>query len=499
MFKATLLEQSRPFVGLLTMLFLSLSSSCGVKRLQSSQASTPAVPISTIDTLKVKDGPGQVQRLQIDSALAFQEVLKEKRPILNYADQIESYYRQNNYKPILVPQLLKDEQLEGLIGYLKDTIHHGLKSEYFMPGELEKAMADLQNTAATNNLSLYKNQVALELLAANSLLKYSIILQFGAVKPQEIDTNYYTPTRTADSIFIRDVFEANNIKNYLDSIQPTGKQYLALQKALLSGTIIPGKTLTDTKNILIVNLERLRWKNKSNESKYVWVNIADFTLNVMDQGKSVLKMKVCVGDAEGWHTPQLTSKIHSVQVNPVWNVPVSIARTEISRNVIRNPYYLANKEIEVYQNGKRIDPNGIDWSVTDAGTYSFKQMPGEQNALGKIKFLFNNLSSIYLHDTPNQSAFRKNNRAISHGCIRVENPLKLAQSLFGEGPKYEAIKKAMQSGYPRAKYIGLPQQIPVIVSYFTAFVNEAGVLQFCKDIYGLDEPILNALNDVDKR
>lgn len=497
MFKATLLEQSRLFVGLLMMILLSLSSSCGVKRLQSGQSATPVLPASVM--AQVKDEPVKMERPRIDSALAFQELLKEKRAALTYADQLQSYYQQNNYKPVLVPRLLLDEQFEGLMGYLHDTLHHGLKPEIFMPEEIEKAMADLHHADTTNSLSLYKSQVALELLAANALLKYSITLQFGAVKPQEIDTNYYTLTKTTDSIFIRHVFEVNNMKSYLDSIQPKGKQYLALQKALSSEVVIPGKTLSATKNILIVNLERLRWKNKISEPRYVWVNVADFTLNVMDQDKSVLKMKVCVGDPKGWHTPQLTSKIHSVQVNPVWHVPVSIARTEISSNVIRDPYYLANKEIEVYQKGKRIDPSGIDWSVTDAGTYSFKQMPGEQNALGKIKFLFNNKSSIYLHDTPNQSAFKKNNRAISHGCIRVENPLKLAQALFGEGLKYEAIKKAMQRGYPRAKYIGLPQEIPVIVSYFTAFVNEAGVLQFCKDIYGLDEPILNALNDVDKR
>lgn len=183
----------------------------------------------------------------------------------------------------------------------------------------------------------------------------------------------------------------------------------------------------------------------------------------------------------------MSSKIYSVQVNPIWNIPVSIARTETMRNIKKDRYYLDNNNITVYKDGKRVgNPSGIDWTVNNVEDYTFKQMPGELNALGKIKFLFNNESGVYLHDTPLRSAFKKKNRAISHGCIRLEKPMELALVLFGEGPKYDQIKKAMLNGYPRAKYIGLPQSIPITLTYFTAFMNVKGDVVYCNDIYGLD-------------
>jgi murein L,D-transpeptidase YcbB/YkuD len=133
------------------------------------------------------------------------------------------------------------------------------------------------------------------------------------------------------------------------------------------------------------------------------------------------------------------------------------------------------------------DPEAIDWQSEETGSYSFKQQPGEQNPLGRIKFLFNNESSVYLHDTPTQSPFKQSIRAVSHGCVRVEQPLNLAYALFGKGPKFDQIKKAMANGYPRAKYIGLPLQVPVCITYYTASADKKGVVHFYKDIYGLDD------------
>lgn len=462
------------------------------------QIAQHTIPTAAPDSIIIADegsaafnNPIETQN-QIDSVLIFKQQLKDKQPVFDYADQIQTYFQKSNYQPILVPGLLANSQLQDLLGYLEDATHHGLDPELFMLAEIKRVMVDLNNPDSINTLASYKNQVDLELLTANALLKYSIAMQFGLVNPDKLDTNYFIPTAYADSAFMMQVFEIKDLKRYLDSIQPKSSQYLSLQNALRLGQVAPGKTAAETKGILAANLERLRWKNKPSAEKYVLVNIADFNLNVIDKGQSVLQMKVCVGDAKGWQTPQLSSKIYSVQVNPVWNVPVSIARTELKKNAINNRYYLANNNIEVYKKGKLIGNSAsIDWSVNDPGTYSFKQLPGTQNALGKIKFLFNNQSNVYLHDTPKKSAFKQTNRAISHGCVRVESPLKLAQVLFGEGPKFTEVKQAILKGYPAAKYIGLPQGVPVVITYFTAFASDDGKLRFCKDVYGLDEVLWN--------
>jgi len=280
-----------------------------------------------------------------------------------------------------------------------------------------------------------------------------------------------------------------DLKRYLDSIQPKGKAYLAMQRALKDEVQGPKKTKEETERILKVNLERLRWKNRPAENKFVKVNIAAFSLDVMEKGRSVLQMKVCVGE-KGKETPQLSSKIYSVQVNPVWNIPESIARNEISKYAARDKYYLANNNIHVFKQGKLVgDPESIDWSAESIGSYSFKQQPGYGNSLGKIKFLFKNESSVYLHDTPVKSAFNQSMRAISHGCVRVEKPLLLALALFDKGKKYEQVKSAMQRGYPRAKYIGLPTAIPVFITYYTTDVDDKGKLVFFDDVYELDKMV----------
>ncbi len=315
------------------------------------------------------------------------------------------------------------------------------------------------------------------------------------------------------------VLSVTDLKSYLDSIQPKSASYLTLQKALAEGLVAPGMTKEETARVLQVNLERLRWKNRKDADKIVLVNIPDFRLDVIEKGKSVLNMKVCVGEGRDVNvhelkeydendlkkdrpfsreTPQLGSMIHSVQVNPIWNIPESIATKEISKHAAADRYYLANNNIDVYQNGKLVeDPELIDWSTTDAGNYSFKQRPGDENSLGKIKFLFNNQSSVYLHDTPAKAAFKQNMRAVSHGRVRVEQPLELARALFGEGDKFQFIKNQMAlTENQQAKDLALPKQVPVYLTYFTSWVDGTGALQFRKDIYGQDVVLYSYLQKI---
>jgi murein L,D-transpeptidase YcbB/YkuD len=267
-------------------------------------------------------------------------------------------------------------------------------------------------------------------------------------------------------------------------------------------------TPEETERTLAVNLERLRWKNKpTGNGKYVIVNIPDYRLDVMENGRSVLNMKVCVGEGRNVddtdklteydesdkvdrpfsrETPQLNSMIHSVQVNPVWNIPESIATKEIMKIAARDPYYLENEGIDVYQGGNKVDdPETIDWATVSGDEYSFKQRPGDANALGKIKFLFNNSSSVYLHDTPAKLAFNKEVRAVSHGCVRVEKPQELALALFGPGEKYDRIVRNMEANNTEPTDIGLPNKTPVYLTYITCW-DENGRLQFRNDVYGLD-------------
>ncbi len=441
----------------------------------------------------------------------FKEVLNKQKNRYKNPKFLAAFYETNDFEPLILIRDLPQNKLKKAISVLNEANAHGLNPESFQAAELNELLTKIYDKKAIKTLDeAYEVLIDLELTAANAFTNYSNTIQFGMISPRKIYAQYYTETKRPDSLSFLSVFATKDLKFFLDSIQPKDEEYITLQKALKDNVQVPGTNKEESERILIVNLERLRWKNRPTEEKYVWVNIPDFRLDVIENGKSTLNMKVCVGEGRNQdyvdklieydendlkkdrpfnrETPQLKSIIHGVQVNPIWNIPESIATNEITKLAAKDPYYLSNNNIDVFLDGKRIeDTETIDWSSVDAGkTYAFKQRPGEDNALGKIKFLFNNESSVYLHDTPSKAAFNQTMRAVSHGCVRVEQPLELARALFGEGNKFEKIKTGMEGKRTDAENIALINKIPIYLTYFTCWVDGNGVLQFRKDVYGLD-------------
>jgi murein L,D-transpeptidase YcbB/YkuD len=448
----------------------------------------------------------------------FQKVLAEKKSKLRNPVLITSFYEKNEYDPVLILDHMQGEDLKTLASYLKRSGEHGLDPKMFRADEVNNLVNKFYSKNAIKTTEeAYQNMAELEIMLANSLIDYTNALQYGVISPRKIYARYYTNTLRPDSASMNKVFAIADMKSFLDSVQPKSPQYIAMQKALMSHAQVAGKTPEETDRILKVNLERLRWKNKPADPKYVIVNIPDYRLDVMENGKSIMNMKVCVGEGRNIdradnlmeydesdkvdrpfsrETPQLNSMIYSVQVNPIWNIPASIASKEIMVKAAEDPYYLANNNIDVYKGGKIVDdPETIDWASANKDDYAFKQRSGEGNALGKIKFLFKNNSAVYLHDTPAKLAFNKPMRAVSHGCVRVERPLDLAHALFGDGSKYQTIKTEMESSEdPKANDVSLPKKMPVYLTYATCWLDETGTLQFRPDVYGLDIVLFAHLN-----
>ncbi|MFW0717110.1 L,D-transpeptidase family protein [Pedobacter sp. N23S346] len=433
----------------------------------------------------------------------------------------DALYSANGYGPILVEKYLLDSGLIKAANVIALAEDHGLLPETFKLSKFKSALVKTYNKAAVTDLDLaYQTLIDLELAASNSITSYSQGMEFGVVSPRRIYAQYYTKTKRPDSLSFKKPYQTANLPAFLDSIQPKSADYKMLQQALKQNVLAPGYSAEESKRIIQVNLERLRWQNNPTEEKYVWVNIPEYQLQVIEHGKTSLSMKVCVGEGRDQpavqslaeyddddlekdrpfnrETPQLKSMIHSVQVNPVWNIPQSIATNEIATQAAKDRYYLSNKSIDVFYKGKLVnDPETIDWTAEDVGkTYTFKQRPGDDNSLGKIKFLFNNQSSVYLHDTPAKAAFNQSERAVSHGCVRVEQPLELARALFGPGKKFDRISTEMVSTDPKAENISLPKQIPVYLSYFTCWRDTTGALKFAKDVYGLDAVLYTHLTSI---
>jgi murein L,D-transpeptidase YcbB/YkuD len=225
-----------------------------------------------------------------------------------------------------------------------------------------------------------------------------------------------------------------------------------------------------------VNLERWRWLPADFGQRYIEVNIPEFRMKLVEDGKTTLEMRVVVGKAQQSRTPVFSDKMTYLELNPAWNIPKDIVKKEIEPAAAKHPGYLARKNIEVV--------NGTE----------YRQRPGPDNPLGRVKFMFPNQFDVYLHDTPADHLFAKSERDFSHGCIRLENPVDLADALLKDDPKWtpEAIQEAIDSG--EQKTVSIPHPLPVHILYFTAWVDDDGTIEFRRDVYGHDAKLTAALD-----
>lgn len=490
----------KPYTALIALLCVLMAVSMGCKKKR--RWDTPGILL--------KKTPNEVfKQLDVDAYdTVFKKVLDSLKPQLNNYKIISAYYLTHD-EPVFLDNQLQNGGLIAMINYYQHAGDHGFSPEMFQTDKLNDLIGKLDNRQAIKTPDeAYHIMAELELYTANSLINYSDDVQFGLINPKKIFSRYFMATQEPDSNSKKQIFYLTDLKAYLDSIQPKSPQYAALQKAYINGDVIPGLSIQESKRVLLVNMERLRWKNKPTADHYVIVNIPDFRLDVIDSGRSVLNMEVCVGQGRNMdfkknlmhyddtdkvdkpnihETPVLNSMIYMAQVNPVWNIPQSIASKEITKEAQDDPLYFDNKGIDVYKNDVKVDdPSSIDWSTADVSEYDFKQRPGALNSLGKIKFIFENRSNVYLHDTPVKSAFFKKMRAVSHGCVRLQQPLELAHNLFGDGKKYDLITKDMTEDSPDPTDIDLPKKIPVYIAYYTCWVDSTGTLQYRGDVYGHD-------------
>lgn len=248
-----------------------------------------------------------------------------------------------------------------------------------------------------------------------------------------------------------------------------------------------------------LSLERWRRLPRDPGDRYLAVNIAGQDLTAVENGRRTLYMRVIVG-LPFRRTPSFASQIETVVLNPYWEVPYSIAVNEILPKVREDAGYLQRENMEVLNRlesgGRPIDPATIDWDQASARNfpYRFRQKPGPDNALGEIKFLLPNPYSVYLHDTPAKTLFSKARRCFSHGCVRLEKPLELADLLLHDEPgwSFERVEKTLET--EQNYRIRLTRTMPVYLVYWTAWVDNDGTVHFRDDVYGRDQRLEAALD-----
>ena len=248
-----------------------------------------------------------------------------------------------------------------------------------------------------------------------------------------------------------------------------------------------------------LNLDRMKMMKRGEASRHIMINIPAFRLYFYDNGEIFQTMKVVTGKKKH-PTPVFSDTVETVVLNPYWNVPKSIIQKEMIPKLLRNSNAMTKKGIEIRDgwgpDARKISASSVNWSqyrYSKTVPYRFAQVPGHKNALGKVKFLFPNKFSVYMHDTPSKNLFNRQTRAYSHGCIRLEKPRELMKTFaeFNPNLDYDRAQKILKG--KKQSYYQI-EHVPVDVTYFTAWVDPSGVLQLRGDIYSYDKEQLKHRN-----
>lgn len=380
--------------------------------------------------------------------------------------------------------------------------------DWFIPRRKKDLHQLLDSLAAGRmDLSAYEPVHPQYRALKEELKRYYAIAQAGAWAPIALPKKTYALGDTSavlatvrDHLFRLGDLAANDSSMRFDSTLYTGVRSFQRRVGQRVNGVIDAafaRELSETPDAriqqILVNMERLRWVDPAPPADMILVNIPEYRLHVYEGGKEAWDMNVVVG-ATATRTAIFSGDLSTIVFAPYWNVPQSIIAKEILPAVKRNSGYLARKDMEVVRGGTVVPASSIDWSRYSKGVpFTIRQKAGKQNALGQVKFLFPNEYSIYLHDTPSKSKFAANERAFSHGCIRLSDPTRLADHLLRNDSAWtpDKIKQAM--GGTTETVVKLATPMPVVLGYFTAWVDAQGKLNFRDDVYGNDAKLANEL------
>ncbi len=323
----------------------------------------------------------------------------------------------------------------------------------------------------------------------------------GVVKPGEF---YNSLDEVRKRLFVSGdlEFEEGFMDSLYDDDMVAAVKRFQLRHGLTPDGVIGKNTLAamnipiDHKiNKLKLNMERARWVLNDISNEVILVNIASFKLDYLHDSTRIHETKVMVGTYQH-QTPIFKSRLKYLVFNPTWTVPYSIATRELLPKIKKNPSYLADRNISLLKGGKAIPQSSVDWTKVTSKhfPYTLRQEPGPGNALGQVKFIFPNKYSVYLHDTPSKYLFVKQERAFSHGCIRVQNPLSLAEVLLND-QKWNMDKIQQVLDEKKEKVVHLKKPIDVLLLYWTCGLLENGNIFFIEDVYNRDDKISAGLEN----
>ena len=501
-----------------------------------------AVPVSatTPDPLtppKVEEGPAMAPSAPKPQEAARQPAPAEVDPIITAARRsldaiagqnsnredraaLAAFYAGGDGSPVWVSSTGLTAKGKRLVAEMKRANDWGLDAAAFEvpPAPASGASPDV----------LADQEIRIGLAA----LKYARHARGGRADPQSISKLIDFQPRTYEPRSVIEALAASDEPDgYLKGLHPQHSGFQKLRKALVAArkgdVVVPdeqpeeksqekGRSKTgrapaparthasaDVIQRIVVNMERWRWMPDNMGKFYVWDNVPEQVTRVIHDGKAVLTEKIVVGKPNT-QTPEFSAPMKFVIFHPSWGVPEGIKTNELApllrRASSNNGFFsgsdgasraLRRHELVVMQNGRQVNPDSVNWSSVDVRQFQFTQPPSAKNVLGVVKFRFPNRHDVYMHDTPERHLFGSSVRAFSHGCMRVQNPIHLAEVIlaYDKGWSTEKVNAMSRGG----NEVTLDKNVPVHITYFTAAVDYEGKLKLFGDIYGKDARVASAL------
>jgi len=399
------------------------------------------------------------------------------------ASTLEAYYSQPKSKLIWIDAKGPNAKARQAIALLQQADDWGLTAGDYavLPagGNSQQASPDGAKALAQFEISL-----------SSKMLMFLQDNFRGRIDPNKL-SNYYDFKRKPVDLkaTLAQLSASPELMSAIDRFMPSSPKFAQLAAELhWLRTSGQGGDASVNINKVIVAMEELRWMPQEFPDRYVFINQPAYMAYYTENGELTLSMKAVIGQQDH-QTNFFDASIKTVEFNPDWGVPQSIIKNEMLPHLKRDPSYLDREGYKVAVNGKSIPSAKVDWTQP-LENIAVVQPPGPDNALGQLKILFPNPHAIYMHDTPARGKFASQDRMFSHGCVRLENPRAMAAAVLKTS--MEAVDQEIAGG--EKKDVPVPQEIPVYVSYFTAWPTADGIVHYYDDIYGRDAQTLNAIS-----
>jgi murein L,D-transpeptidase YcbB/YkuD len=401
------------------------------------------------------------------------------------------------------------DRARSAIATLERADEHGLDAAAFA------VPAEPAGGAAADALAQTEIRLAL------AVLKYARHARGGRIDPPALSRmidmrpRLYEPRSLLDAVAV-----APDAGAYLDGLNPRHDGYRALKAALAemrakagkdeeaaSSPPLPRRKAGDGEMRIVANMERWRWLPDDLGAFHVWDNVPEQVTRVFHDGKVVLKERIVVGKPST-PTPMFSAPMRFVIFQPSWGVPEGIKTNELAPMLRRaqanaSGWFfsqndgasraLRRHELRVFHGGREVNPDSINWASVDVRQFQFTQPPSAKNVLGVVKFRFPNRFDVYMHDTSERHLFSRSQRTFSHGCMRVENPLRFAETILAYDKGWGRERIAALAARSDTTDVTLDKSVPVHIVYFTAVAEPDGKLHTHPDVYGMDSRVASAL------